>query len=59
MFLQKISFEILAENFIVAFMQSDTMIVDQAEGVDLTMKFFILFRLVEFKTKSFHSKTPP
>ena len=58
MFLQKISFEILAKNFIVAFMKSDAMIIDQAEGVDLTMKFFILFRLVEFKTKSFHRKSP-
>ncbi len=57
MLLQKISFEIFAENFVVAFMKSDAVIIKQTKGVDFSMKFFISFRFIKFKTKSLHDQS--
>ena len=59
MLLQNIFLQLFSEKFVVASVERDTMIINQPKGVDLFMKFFISFRFIKFKTKSFHGKSPP
>ena len=54
MFFEFVLIQKFAEQFVVAIMECNAMIVSQTRRVDLLMEFGVMLRLVKLKAKSFH-----